>query len=90
MCSIGTDLGGTKINSAIFNQDGTILSKNLVYLENRSGDEVERLIQDQVIHLMNYARENNIPISGVGISVPGIAYTDTGKVWAPNIAGWED
>ncbi|UCG28301.1 MAG: ROK family protein, partial [Bacteroidales bacterium] len=28
-------------------------------------------------------------ISGIGICVPGIYYSETGHVWAPNIPGWE-
>lgn len=90
MYSIGIDLGGTKINSAIFGQDGNIISKNLVYLENRSGGEVGNLIKDQIIGLLNYARDHHLEIYGVGISVPGIAYPETGRAWAPNIPGWED
>ena len=90
MCSIGIDLGGTKISSAIFSREGSVLTKDLVYLENRGGREAGGLIQEQVINLLNYARENNLQINGVGISVPGIYYPQTGRVWAPNIAGWED
>jgi glucokinase len=90
MFSIGIDLGGTKISSAIFSREGSVLTKNLVYLENRGGREAGELIQEQVINLLNYARENNLQINGIGISVPGIYYTETGRVWAPNIAGWED
>jgi glucokinase len=34
--------------------------------------------------------EGNIPVSSLGICIPGIAHAKTGKVWAPNIPGWED
>ena len=87
---IGLDLGGTKLASAIFDHEGTVISKNLVYLENRSGKEVGSLIKDQIIVLIKYARENHLYISGIGISVPGIYSTETRRVWAPNIPGWED
>jgi len=90
MYVIGLDLGGTKISSAIFDHEGSVLSKDLVYLENRSGREVGSLIQDKVVSLFNLSREKNRQISGIGISVPGIFYPETGRVWAPNIAGWED
>jgi glucokinase len=90
MFSIGIDLGGTKIASAIFDQEGNILKKNLVYLENRGGREVGKLIRDQVISLRNYCSGNKMEVSGIGLSVPGISYPETGKVWAPNIPGWED
>ena len=29
-------------------------------------------------------------VTAIGVSVPGISYSRTGKVWAPNIPGWED
>ena len=70
MFSIGIDLGGTKISSAIFSREGYVLTKDLVYLENRGGREAGGLIQEQVINLLYYARENNLQINGVGISVP--------------------
>jgi len=90
MYSIGIDLGGTKISSAIFDHEGSIISKNLVYIENRGGREAGSLVQSQVVNLLDNARQNNLQISGIGISVPGIYYPETGKVWAPNIPGWED
>jgi glucokinase len=31
-----------------------------------------------------------LEISAIGISVPGISHQKTGKVWAPNIPGWEN
>jgi glucokinase len=89
MYSIGIDLGGTKINSGIFDSDGNIISKNLVYLESRSGSEVGNLIKDQLMLLIKYAGQHQLQLNGVGISVPGIAFPDTGKAWAPNIPGWE-
>jgi len=90
MFSIGIDLGGTKVSSAIFDQGGNIVKKNLVYLENRGGREAGKLIQLQVISLLDECIKNNGEVVGIGISVPGIAYPETGRVWAPNIAGWED
>jgi glucokinase len=90
MFSIGIDLGGTKISSAVFDTAGNIKEKKLVYIENRGGREVGQLIRDQVSGLMDYCGKNKMEVSGIGISVPGIAYPETGRVWAPNIAGWED
>ncbi len=90
MFSIGIDLGGTKIASAVFDQEGNIVQKNLVYLENRGGREVRELIQSQVINLLEECVKNKRKVNGIGISVPGIAYPETGRVWAPNIPGWED
>jgi glucokinase len=90
MFSIGIDLGGTKISSAVFDQGGDIVRKDLVYLENRGGREAAKLIEDQVINLIEECIKNKREVSGIGISVPGISYPETGRVWAPNIQGWED
>ena len=39
---------------------------------------------------MAAARAQRAGVSAIGVSVPGISYSKTGKVWAPNIPGWED
>ncbi len=48
------------------------------------------LICDELKGLLASARTRRIKISAIGVSVPGISYSRTGKVWAPNIPGWED
>jgi glucokinase len=90
MFSIGIDIGGTKISSAIFDQEGNIIKKDLVYLEKKGGREAGKLVQSRVINLLDECNENNRKVNGIGISVPGIAYPETGRVWVPNIPGWED
>ena len=42
MSLLGIDLGGTKLASAIFSSDGSLLLKDSVPLENRAGAEVGR------------------------------------------------
>ncbi len=87
---IGIDLGGTKLAAAIFDSTGNILHKELAALEKRQGVEVSTLIKQQIQKLLVYANANSFPISAIGVSVPGIYYAQTGKVWAPNISGWTD
>jgi len=36
------------------------------------------------------ANDENITVQALGICVPGIAYAKNGKVWAPNIPGWDN
>ena len=36
------------------------------------------------------AEQENIKVTALGICVPGIAHAKTGRVWAPNIPGWDD
>lgn len=86
MAVIGLDLGGTKLAGAIFNESGKILFKDTLLLEKRKGKEVGELIR---LMLRNFLTKK-IEIKAIGICVPGISYTKTGKVWAPNIPGWND
>jgi len=83
---IALDLGGTKLAAALFSDKGDILFKTNSTLEKRKGTEVGELIIQQVNELLSKEQS----ISAIGICVPGIAYAKTGKVWAPNIPGWDD
>lgn len=87
---IGIDLGGTKLASAIFNQNGKLLYKDITALEKRGGKDVGILLQGQIHQLLAKAKLEKIGIEAVGISVPGIYYLKTGNVWAPNIGGWDN
>jgi glucokinase len=84
------DLGGTKLAAALFNDEGDILFKTNNPIEKKHGEEFAKLIIDQADELLRKARENSWIVSAIGICVPGIAYAKTGKVWAPNISGWDD
>jgi glucokinase len=92
---IGVDLGGTKLASALFSDDGQILHRESVPLAGRTGPGVGSLIVEQILAL----RDRPSPRSGVrspesavdvGIAIPGIYRAATGTVWAPNIPGWDD
>lgn len=87
---IGIDLGGTKISAGIFDQNGTLLADESLLIEERSGEEVGKLILQLCDSIM---ANNNIapsdPLS-IGVCVPGITYSKTGCVWAPNIPGWDN
>ncbi len=87
---IGLDLGGTKLAGAIFSPKGRLVGKNVVPLADCKGHGVGKLICDELTLLLDTARARRLSISAIGISVPGISYSETGKVWVPNIPGWED
>jgi glucokinase len=87
MALLGIDLGGTKIAFAVLNESGKILHKETIALENRKGAEVGNLITTGIARLINPGIN---PIKSIGIAVPGIYHTRTGKVWAPNIPGWDE
>lgn len=88
MFVIGVDLGGTKISAALFNNNGEILHKEIAKLEGRTGNEVGLLIQEVMKKIIE--KFGPTKIDAIGICVPGIYYSKTGRVWAPNIPGWDD
>ncbi len=90
MVTIGIDLGGTKVVGAVFDSNGNILNKAFCLLEGRSGKEVGMLVKDVINKLLNSPDYSSSQIAAIGACVPGIANSKTGKVWAPNIPGWDD
>lgn len=90
MAVIAMDLGGTKLAGAILDRAGRISGKTVVPLEGRQGRAVGELICGEVTQLLEFARAQRVKVSAIGVCVPGISYSRTGKVWAPNIPGWED
>jgi glucokinase len=86
---IGLDLGATKLAGALFGPDGTVVQRAATLIEGREGDEVGRLIVNQLSALRSEAAARTMEVAAVGVSVPGIAHHDDGTVWAPNIAGWQ-
>jgi glucokinase len=87
MAILALDLGGTKLAAAVLDDAGTIISQEVVTLDNRKSTEVGALITDLIL---KYKHERQFTINGVGVSVPGISYKKEGTVWAPNIEGWEN
>lgn len=86
---LGIDLGGTKLAAALFSEDGVILKRKVKSLEGRKGNEVSRLITDLIKDFIQDAG-TGMGVDSIGICVPGISYSGTGMVWAPNIPGWDD
>ena len=86
MAVIALDLGGTKLAAALLNDKGDILFKTNHPIDKRQGKEVGELIFQAANEL--FSKTNDV--SAIGICVPGIAHAKTGKVWAPNIPGWDD
>jgi len=84
---IGIDLGGTKINGAVFDNEGTRLHQTACRLEGKKGVEVGQLVTNTICELL----QTNVvsSIDAIGICVPGISNAKTGRVWAPNIPDWE-
>lgn len=86
---IGMDLGGTKLAVALFTPDGEIRHKKISAVAGRQGSEVGALISAELEAAVSVARQLNIDVDAVGVSVPGIFFSADGTVWAPNIPGWD-
>jgi glucokinase len=89
MMIISLDIGGTKISGAVFSPDGEMICRQKRFIEDRTGARVGELAADMILSLIYEAVANRDNIVA-GISVPGIVFPETGRVWAPNIPGWED
>ncbi len=88
--AIGLDLGGTKLAGAVFDAAGDVRIRRTAPIEGRGGGDVGALILEETRHLIEEARETDLEVAGIGVSVPGIYRRSTGTVWAPNIPGWDD
>jgi glucokinase len=85
----GIDVGGTKIASALFTRDGAITARDKIAVDRAGGDPAAAQVAGRIEALDQAARAAGGRLRAVGISVPGIVYSASGKVWAPNIPGWD-
>jgi predicted NBD/HSP70 family sugar kinase len=83
------DVGGTKIASALFTRQGQVRAKDKALLDKSGGDAAAAQVGERIAILSDAARSSGGRLRAVGICVPGIAYSASGKVWAPNIPGWD-
>lgn len=89
MVYIGVDIGGTKIAGALFDGNGNILYSATQLLNGREGNLVGDLITELCSQILEVNGILDSDSLNIGLCVPGIAYSKTGTVWAPNIPGWE-
>ncbi|MGZ7046037.1 MAG: ROK family protein, partial [Candidatus Aminicenantales bacterium] len=83
------DVGGTKISSALFTRSGDMLAKTKVSIDRGGGDAAAAQVAERVRALGENAGRAGGRLLAVGVSVPGIVYSESGRVWAPNIRGWD-
>lgn len=87
-CFMAIDIGGTKIAAALFDPDGKSYAKESVLLESAGGKDAAALLFAMTQKLLKKAAEQKIQVKAAGVCVPGIAYQQSGEIWAPNIPGW--
>lgn len=83
------DIGGTKIASALFTADGEISATARTPIDKAGGDAAAGQVKAAIEALAAAAHAAGGQMAAVGLCVPGIAYSASGKVWAPNIPGWD-
>lgn len=83
---LALDLGGTKLSSSLFDEQGNVILRKSILLDGRQGSAVGDLMV-QTVH--DYQKANG-PFHAIGVAVPGISNVRTQRVWAPNIPGWDD
>jgi glucokinase len=89
MTVLGIDLGGTKLALAVFSEQGSLVREETAMLAGRTGSDVGAIICEHVSKFLTEQKAGD-EICSIGACVPGISYRDTGRVWAPNIPGWDD
>ena len=90
MSILAIDLGGTKVTGACFDNNGSLQGKFTRLLNGLSGKEAGAFIRNVIDDLVASCEQGISGVQAIGICVPGIANVKTGKVWAPNIPGWEE
>ncbi len=85
----GIDVGGTKISAALFTAQGWMSGRRRVPVDRASAEKPVRQISGLVRSLENLARRKGGVLRAVGICIPGVVFARNGRVWAPNIPGWD-
>ncbi len=88
---LGIDLGGTKILSAIVDDQGAMLARDHSVTPRAGGRAaVVQTIMVSVEKCFEQIKMDASCISGIGIGVPGPSNPDTGMLFmSPNLPGWE-
>ncbi len=90
MALIAVDLMSTNASFAVLSKTGKILKRENIKLDGIGGKDLSLLIQKQIKKLLSIFEFKPLQIKSVGIAVPGIYYSKTGNVWAPNIKEWDN
>jgi glucokinase len=91
-CSIGIDIGGTKIAAGIVDRNGMILEKIVYSTPRENRDSILALLKDIITSLLEKAEFRNIQLVGIGIGTAGQIDFKRGKVLSgtTNIKDWND
>ncbi|HEY2932502.1 MAG TPA: ROK family protein [Acidobacteriota bacterium] len=83
---VATDVGGTKIATAVVSSSGERLC---VHEENISRTGLEASLDQLVRSYQRATAETTSAVMAWGLAVPGIWDPAEERVWAPNVPGWD-
>lgn len=85
----GIDVGGTKVSAALFTAQGWMSGRKRISIDKSTPEKPVRQVSGLIRSLEELARRRGADLKAVGICIPGIVYARSGRVWAPNIPGWD-
>ncbi|WP_195573912.1 ROK family protein [Paenibacillus sp. 1001270B_150601_E10] len=88
--AIGVDIGGTKVQFATINRQGSIVDRLLVPTEAAKGpDQLMKKVEDGIAHMIESVGHAN-QIAGIGIGSAGQIHYVDGSVWyaGETLPGW--
>jgi glucokinase len=87
-CTIGLDIGGTKIAGALVSSSGKVISRTKTSTPKRvKPKDIFRCITDTIDEMVHASGVKPSCVKGIGVGVPGIVDTQNHRILAaPNIA----
>ena len=90
--SLGIDLGGTKILTAVADTQGKMLSRDHSITPAIEGQKaVVKSVLESVGRALNQAHVAAADLAAIGLGAPGLSNPETGILFtSPNLPGWKD
>ena len=90
---LAVDIGGSKILTAVFSGDGTIMSRKTA--QTKAGEGVEAVMNRLCEAIGNHLKDNDLKandLTGIGIACAGGVNPESGVVVtpSPNLPGWHN
>ncbi len=86
---VALDIGGTKIAGAVVDAQGRVYAKVRLPADRRDHRQSVAQVVRAARQAVSACGAQWSAIEAAGAAVPGIYFTSTGEVWAPNLPGWE-
>jgi glucokinase len=89
MYCAGIDVGGTKISAALSTSQGKMSCRLRVPIDKGRAETPARQILGLIRELEARVQKKGGVLPAIGLCIPGVVFARTGRVWAPNIPGWD-